>query len=197
LKRGLAMNQNENKYLSIFYNYKETASLLPKKQQGEFWRLVINYAFDGEKSIENDLNCAKKETKIAFLSIKNILKLNKKAGSQNGKSNNSSGLAKGKEPIIALKKDNNNPIPYIKEKKIKEYKYNGNVIKLNEKDFNDWEKRFPDLDLKYNLEKIDIWLSEKIKEKPEYKARWFFMVQQMLLKKQNEAKSKNTYMGRG
>ena len=191
------MNQNENKYLSIFYNYKETANLLPKKQQGEFWRLVINYAFDGEKSIENDLNCVKKEVKIAFLSIKNILKLNKKAGSQNGKSNNSSGLAKGKEPIIALKKDDNKPIPYIKENKIKEYKYIGNIIKLNDKDYNDWEKKYSGLDLKYNLDRIDIWLSEKIKEKPEYKSKWFFMVQQMLLKNQKDVQSKNTYMGRG
>ena len=81
--------------------------------------------------------------------------------------------------------------------KTEKYKYKGNVIKLNEKDFNDWEKKFPDLDLKYNLEKIDIWLSEKIKEKPEYKAKWFFMVQQMLLKNQNEVQNKNTYMGRG
>jgi hypothetical protein len=77
------------------------------------------------------------------------------------------------------------------------YKYNGNIIKLNEKDYNNWLKKYPDLDLKYNLDKIDLWFAEKIKEKPEYKARWFFMAQQMLLKNQKEVQNKNTYMGRG
>ena len=81
--------------------------------------------------------------------------------------------------------------------KDKEYKYKGNVIKLNEKDYLEWERKYPDLDLKYNLDKIDLWFAEKIKEKPEYKARWFFMSQQMLLKNQKEVQSKNTYMGRG
>lgn len=81
--------------------------------------------------------------------------------------------------------------------KDKEYKYKGNIIKLNEKDYSEWERKYPDLDLKYNLDKIDLWFAEKIKEKPEYKARWFFMAQQMLLKNQKEVQSKNTYMGRG
>lgn len=81
--------------------------------------------------------------------------------------------------------------------KEKEYRYKGNIIKLNNKDYAEWERKYPDLDLKYNLDKIDLWFAEKIKEKPEYKARWFFMAQQMLLKNQKEVQSKNTYMGRG
>lgn len=119
----MTQTETKNKLLPIFYNYKETADALPKKHRGEFWELVINYAFDGENAIKDDLEHCNKYVKIAFLSIKNLLKLNKKAGSQNGKSNNPSGLSKIEEPNIGANIGANiTPIPYIKENKINEDK---------------------------------------------------------------------------
>ena len=86
------MEKMDNKYLKIFKNYVETANQLSEKNQGIFWKIVINFSFFGEEKIKNELEKSAKEVKIAFFSIKSILKLNKNGGSQNGISNNPSGL---------------------------------------------------------------------------------------------------------
>ncbi len=127
----MTQTETKNKLLPIFYNYKETADALPKKHRGEFWELVINYAFDGENAIKDDLEHCNRYVKIAFFSIKNLLKLNKKAGSQNGKSNNPSGLSKTEEPNIGANIGANiTPIPYIKENKIKQNNKNEELNKI-------------------------------------------------------------------
>ncbi len=56
------------------------------------------------------------------------------------------------------------------------YKYSGTVIKLNEKDYNNWQERFDLLDLKYELDKRDIWLASQTNNK-----NWFISTQQYLL----------------
>ena len=187
----MVQEKNKNRYLAIFYNYKETADELPKKYRGQFWELVLGYAFDGEESIKNDLEHCNKYVKIAFFSIKNLLKLNKKAGSQNGKSNNPSGLSKEGEPNLGANIGANlGPIPYIKENKIKEdkinniqegkYKFNGKVIKLNEKDYNTWRDEFTMIDIQKELTSLDDWYFENgVKD-------WFFRCKNELKKRHLE-----------
>lgn len=67
------------------------------------------------------------------------------------------------------------------------YKYNGIVIKLNEKDYSCWKEKYPNIDLDYELDRIDVWFQEHKDNIP----RWFFMTQNMLIKKQKEEKEKN------
>lgn len=90
----------DNSALWIFPNFKETIDELPLKHQGEAWRIIIKYSFEGEKSVEKELEKCNKMVKMAFFSLKPLIKLRKKAGSQNGKSNNISGLSKPSEPNI-------------------------------------------------------------------------------------------------
>lgn len=186
------MEIKNNTTLWVYYNFKETADVLSKKGQKDFWWLVINYAFGEEKLVENELIRVKKDTKIAFLSIKNLLKLRKSGGSQNGKSNNPNGLAKGEQPNIAPNiTPNITPIPLIKEENIKEkeYKYKGTIIKLNDKDYKDWKAKYNLLDLDFELGQIDLLLqTEKYKNK---RKDWFFMVQGWLNKTQKEKENKN------
>ena len=180
----------ENKVLWIFQNFKETVDLLPEKKQALVWKMIVNFAFDGEKAIENDLKICNSAQKMAFLSIKNLIKLRKKAGSQNGISNNISGLAKQEEPNIGLNiggniglnllnNNNNNKINNNK------YKFIGDVIKLNEKDYNSWKEKYPLLDLDFELKKRDIWLAN-CDSPPK---NWFISTAQYLLT-ENDKKQK-------
>lgn len=167
----MTTENNQNKVLFIYSNYKETADELPKKYQGEFWRLVINYTFDGEESIKDDLEETNKYVKIAFFSIKNLLKLNKKSGSQNGKSNNPSGLVKGDEPKLAPNlAPNLTPNPYIKEKNINKNKKEN----IKEKKFYvEAGKFYIDDDEKYCEGYTDL-VKQLPQEKRDSLCEWFF-----------------------
>lgn len=66
----------------------------------------------------------------------------------------------------------------------RKYKFNGTIIKLNEKDYNVWKEKYRLLDLDYELEQMDLSLqTEKYKNNQK---SWFFVVQGWLLKKQKE-----------
>lgn len=181
-----------NKTANLYTEWKPLINGLSNEEAGIILKNILNYQ-SGE-----DIN----NTNPVWIFIKakldeynnKLIQISEKR-KENGKRG---GLAKATKCYQMLANDSKCSNK-IKENKIKEkeYRYKGNIIKLNEKDYEEWEMKYPDLDLKYNLDKIDLWFAEKIKEKPEYKARWFFMAQQMLLKNQKEVQSKNTYMGRG
>lgn len=63
----------------------------------------------------------------------------------------------------------------------KEYSFEGEVIKLNKKDYNDWKEKFNLLDFDYELEKRDIWLSGQENNK-----NWFISTKQYFLGLQRE-----------
>lgn len=92
------MNQDtKNKALWIFENIRESVLYLPDSLQGKAWKIIIDYSFGDEKS----LNCEKNKRVLqTFYAVKPLLRLRGIAGSQNGKSNNPSGLAKQPEPNI-------------------------------------------------------------------------------------------------
>lgn len=90
-------NQNQNKALWIFPNIKESVDMLPKSLRGKAWEMIINYAF-GDENVEQ--NCKNLKVLLAFRVVKPFLRLRGIAGSQNGKSNNPSGLAKKDGPNI-------------------------------------------------------------------------------------------------
>lgn len=82
-----------------------------------------------------------------------------------------------------------------KEKAEKEYAFEGDVIKLNKKDFDAWQKKYYLLDLPFELEKRDIWLSGQEKV-----GNWFISTKQYLLtlqkKKADEKKEDEEYKQR-
>ena len=88
----------QNKALWIFPNIKESVDMLPQSLRGKAWEMIINYAF-GDENVEQ--NCKNLKVLLAFRVVKPLLRLRGIAGSQNGKSNNPSGLAKNNEPNIA------------------------------------------------------------------------------------------------
>lgn len=92
------MIKNQNKALWIFPNIKESVDMLPESLRGKAWEMIINYAF-GDENVEQ--NCKNLKVLLAFRVVKPLLRLRGIAGSQNGKSNNPSGLAKQSEPNIA------------------------------------------------------------------------------------------------
>ena len=171
------MTKDQNKALWIFPNIKESVDMLPESLRGKAWEMIINYAF-GDENVEQ--NCKNLKVLLAFRVVKPLLRLRGIAGSQNGKSNNPSGLAKNNEPNIApnigvnitpnlLNNRNRNNITETK----KDYAFEGKVIKLNE--------RFNLLDFDYELEQKDIWFSGQEDTK-----NWFIRTQKHFLKLQRE-----------
>lgn len=65
--------------------------------------------------------------------------------------------------------------------KEKEYVFEGKVIKLNQKDYNEWKERFNLLDFDYELEQKDIWFSGQQDTK-----NWFIRTQKHFLNLQRE-----------
>lgn len=179
------MTKNQNKALWIFPNIKESVDMLPESLRGKAWEMIINYAF-GDENVEQ--NCKNLKVLLTFRVVKPLLRLRGIAGSQNGKSNNPSGLAKNSEPNITpniganitpnlLNNNNRNNITETK----KDYAFEGEVIKLNQKDYDEWKKRFNLLDFDYELEQKDIWFSGQQDTK-----NWFIRTKKHFLSLQRE-----------
>lgn len=66
-----------------------------------------------------------------------------------------------------------------------EYAFKGEVIKLNQKDYNSWKNKYPLLDLDFELKKRDIWLAN-CDSPPK---NWFISTSQFLLT-ENDKKQK-------
>ena len=62
-----------------------------------------------------------------------------------------------------------------------DYAFEGKVIKLNQKDYNEWKERFNLLDFDYELEQKDIWFSGQQDTK-----NWFIRTKQHFLSLQRE-----------
>ena len=78
--------------------------------------------------------------------------------------------------------DTNQDVDKDKDKdKDKEYAFKGEVIKLNQKDYDSWKEKFNLLDFDYELEKRDIWLSGQENTKS-----WFISTKQYFLGLQRE-----------
>jgi hypothetical protein len=82
--------ENENKALWIFKNFKETIDVMPKKYRGRAWEILINYAF-GEVE---DISKENSYIQMAVKSLLPLIKLRGKGGSKSGVSNNPSGKSK-------------------------------------------------------------------------------------------------------
>ena len=93
----------------IFENMKEAVDILPERLRGSCWKMIIDYAFGDDCVAEK---CKNKQIERTFKTIKPFIRLRGIAGSQNGKSNNPTGLAKNTEPNIGANIGAN---PYITE----------------------------------------------------------------------------------
>lgn len=64
------------------------------------------------------------------------------------------------------------------------YAYEGNIVRLNHKDYEAWKRLYPNIDLQYELEKLDIEFSH---EKPK---NWFITASQKLSYQNKQAAQK-------
>ncbi len=63
--------------------------------------------------------------------------------------------------------------------------FSGNIIRLNQRDFDKWQEAYSLLDLKANLQSRDDWLANEADEKA--RKKWFISTSNWLAKKQQEA----------
>ena len=112
-------DENNNKALWIFKNFKETVDVMPKKYRGRAWEIIINYAFGEIEEIDKE----NPYIQMAVKSLIPLIKLRGKGGSQSGVSNNPTGKSKpnvganvgakvganvGATPLITETETNNN-----------------------------------------------------------------------------------------
>ena len=83
-------DENNNKALWIFKNFKETVDVMPKKYRGRAWEIIINYAFGEIEEIDKE----NPYIQMAVKSLIPLIKLRGKGGSQSGVSNNPTGKSK-------------------------------------------------------------------------------------------------------
>lgn len=102
----------------------------------------------------------------------------KREGSGRPKNNQLENQLENQDTIQDVDKDKDKDRDKDKDK---EYAFEGEVIKLNQKDYDSWKERFNLLDFDYELEKRDIWLKEQQNTK-----NWFISTAQYFLKLQNE-----------
>lgn len=187
------MNNNQNKALWIFSNIKESVDMLPQSLRGKAWEMIINYAF-GDENVEK--NCKNNKILLVFRVVKPLLRLRGIAGSQGGKSNNPSGLAKNKEPNIApniganitpnlLNNNNNNNNSNNNSNNKEKNKSEENLISYGQfKNVlltNDFYTQLINTHgiekVNYGIEKLDSWLDkEKQKNKRNQNHRGYFKV---------------------
>lgn len=80
-------------------------------------------------------------------------------------------------------------VPQIEPEAQKTYAFEGNVIKLNEKDFNSWQKAYPDLNLYAELLQRDKYLAT---QPPDEQKRWFLSTSKFFIKQNALRKAQNS-----
>lgn len=93
---------------------------------------------------------------------------------------------KVEDNIISL--DKSSEINLNNRAKEKKYAFEGKVIKLNQKDFDNWQKAYPDLNLYGELLRRDEWLAE---QPPNIQKQWYMSTGQFFLKQNEFRKRQN------
>ena len=143
----------------IFYrSFYEAIKELPKENQLNIYNAIMELSLNKKEIELSGID------KTIFTLIKpnifNALK-NYENGCFGGRPNKPKN-----NPIKTQSKPKNNPIETnededvdVDKDKDNKYYFNGYVIKLNKKDFDDWRNIYPNLDLDSELQKRDIWLN--------------------------------------
>lgn len=79
-----------------------------------------------------------------------------------------------------------NPLREAQAPLLEKYAFEGEVIKIDHKDMERWQNKFPSLNVLLEIKKLDEWYQKEISEKKltlkEAKAKWFFQVAGALTK---------------
>lgn len=202
--------KNQNKALWIFPNFLETINELPDKQRADVWRAICEYGL----GYEIDIKKFKTSQKMAIKMLIPLLKLRNTGGSvREGEVRNKTGNNQFNK-LSDCNNDNveDNPYPNPEDNSKdnpkdnpednslitrtrtrtgtrtgKGYAFGGEIIKLNERDFNSWRERFNKFDLVAELESLDRWC---MKNKPK---NWFITVERILDKKNKSLAEQSSY----
>ena len=173
----------------IFKEQIDLINELPKEDRANVLYSAIMSAYNqfenqNEIQTENQIEYAYISLSISK-SIFNLLSKNivfKEYNNYGGKRENSG------RPKKPLEKPNEKPLGLPSEnlsenenENENDYAFEGEVIKLNKKDYDSWKEKFNLLDFDYELEKRDIWLSAQENTKS-----WFISTKQYFLGLQRE-----------
>ena len=187
----------QNKF-AFFANFAETIrATIPAEKQPEAYQAICEFGIYGTLPDDPML---KMMCLMAKTSIYN------KGGAPEGNQNAKKQLQK--QPENNLKQPENNPISeteteteteteietetekegYSEKSPNKRYAFEGKIIKLKQKDFDEWQKAYPDLNLRGELLQRDIWLQQQPAAEQK---RWFISTSQFFIKQNMRRKAQN------
>ncbi len=192
----------------FFENFKDTADKLPDDLRLKFYDAITDYAFKG---IEPD------DAIIGALvnAIKPSLdKEEKRGGNHNPSGNNqhkvgqtgSNEVKRGQTEVKVEVKNNQGgqsgqsfleteteteteTEDIVNLAASRQYAFEGQVVKLSQKDFDNWQRAYPELNLRAELMMRDQWLA---RQPEDVRKRWFISTQQYFLK-QNEFRKRQNH----
>lgn len=202
---------NKDRFL-FFENFKVTADKLPDDLRLKFYDALTDYVFkgvepddvviaalvsaikpsldkenkrggarEGAGAPKNNQN-AKSKSNIESETIKNNQNNQNNQSFLETETGNGNKKQETEDITIPPSEDKSSSVGIDSASAPKKYVFEGNVIKLNQKDFDNWQKAYPDLNLYAECLQRDNWLSE---QPPDEQKRWFVSTSAYFIK-QNE-----------
>lgn len=179
------MIKNQNKFM-FYENFLNAIEQLPKEEQANACLEFCRYGISGNLPKNKYLSMFCLGVSASVQKYQGRGGIREGAGRPKKQENQQ---VKGNQKNQKNQKNQNEQTETINTKhklkteteKEKEYVFEGEVIKLNEKDYNEWKEKFNLLDFDYELEKRDIWLSGQENTKS-----WFISTKQYFLSLQRE-----------
>lgn len=208
------MEITQNKF-AFFSNFAETIRQLPEEKQADAYKAICEYGIygilpddillksicliaqnsifkkeggapKGNKNAKKDKNS---EEEKQLKQPKNNLKTTSKQPTfqeTRNKKQETESETESETEIILISSDKSSEIKIDSSPDLKKYAFEGKIIKLNQKDFDNWQKAYPDLNLYGECLLRDDWLS---KQTPDVTKEWFLSTSQYFLK-QNELRKR-------
>jgi hypothetical protein len=177
------MTKNQNKFM-FYENFLNAIEQLPKEEQANACLEFCRYGISGNLPKNKYLSMFCLGVSASVQKYQGRGGIREGAGRPKKQENQQ---VKGNQKNQKNQKNQNeqtetiNTKHKLKTETEKEYVFEGEVIKLNEKDYNEWKEKFNLLDFDYELEKRDIWLSGQENTKS-----WFISTKQYFLGLQRE-----------
>ena len=177
------MTKNQNKFM-FYENFLNAIEQLPKEEQANACLEFCRYGISGNLPKNKYLSMFCLGVSASVQKYQGRGGIREGAGRPKKQENQQ---VKGNQKNQKNQKNQNeqtetiNTKHKLKTETEKEYVFEGEVIKLNEKDYDSWKEKFNLLDFDYELEKRDIWLSGQENTK-----NWFISTKQYFLGLQRE-----------
>ena len=183
----------QNKF-AFFANFAETIRCLPKDKQADAYKAICEFGIYGTLPDDVLLKslCLMAQNSI-YKNVGGAPEGNKNAQKKQPKTTQNNLETTSKQPMFQETRNKKQETETEAETESKDsgkppYAFSGSVIRLNQKDFDEWKEMFPDLNLRAELMIRDKFLE---KQSEEERKKWFVSTSQYFIKQNERRKVQN------